>query len=150
MGELFQKIKNLFVYPGNEDDEFDEDEYYDDYPEQEAAPQISVVGSKKGQRAFVPQQREAAAAAAKTGIPTGKLVVYRPIDMDDARDIIDSLVRYKRPLIINLDGLEKATAQRIIDCVYGACHAIGGGIYKISGRIFAVAPANCPVVGAQD
>lgn len=148
MGELLKKIKNLFVYSGSEDEEFDED-YYDDDFEQEETPQISVVSTKRGQRQYT-QQREASVVSMKSGVPSGKLVVYRPIDMDDARDIIDSLVRYKRPLIINLDGLEKATAQRIIDCVYGACHAIGGGIYKISGRIFAVAPANCPVVGAQD
>ena len=45
---------------------------------------------------------------------------------------------------------EVETAQRILDFMSGACYAVDGRLYKVSARIFLVAPANYDIIGSSD
>jgi cell division inhibitor SepF len=75
-----------------------------------------------------------------------KMVVSQPNTFDDAQDICDHL-KDKRPVVINLEGIEKQDAQRIIDFLSGSVYALDGSIQKVSCDIFVIAPNNVDVSG---
>ncbi len=75
-----------------------------------------------------------------------KMVVSQPNTFDDAQDICDHL-KAKKPVVINLEGIEKSDAQRIIDFLSGSIYALDGSIQKVSCDIFVIAPNNVDVSG---
>jgi len=75
-----------------------------------------------------------------------KVVVVQPENFNDAQDICDHL-KNKKPIVINLEGLEKDLAQRIIDFLSGSVYALDGSIQKVSNEIFIVAPYNVDIMG---
>jgi len=75
-----------------------------------------------------------------------KVVVVTPESFEEARDIADHL-KQKKPVVINLEGVEKEIARRIVDFLSGAVYSLDGNIQKISGGIFLIAPYNVGIMG---
>jgi len=75
-----------------------------------------------------------------------KVVVVTPETFDEARDIADHL-KQKKPVVINLEGVEKEIARRIVDFLSGSVYALDGNIQKISSGIFLIAPYNVGIMG---
>lgn len=78
-----------------------------------------------------------------------KMVVAQPNTFEDAKDICDHL-KNKRPVVINLEGIDKHDAQRIIDFLSGSIYALDGSIQKVSCDIFVIAPNNVDVSGGLE
>lgn len=78
-----------------------------------------------------------------------KMIVYHPVSYEDAQNIIDNL-KARKPVIVNMEELDVAAAQRILDFISGAIYAINGTIAKISRGIFVVAPTNYDVIGNEN
>ena len=78
-----------------------------------------------------------------------KMIVYHPVSYEDAQNIIDNL-KSRKPVIVNMEELDVAAAQRILDFISGAIYALSGTIAKISRGIFAVAPTNYDVIGNEN
>ncbi len=78
-----------------------------------------------------------------------KMIVYHPVAYDDAQSIADNLKNHK-PVIVNMEELDGACAQRVLDFLLGSVYALDGTISKISRGIFLVAPRNCDVVDNGD
>ncbi len=78
-----------------------------------------------------------------------KMIVYHPVSYEDAQNIIDNL-KSRKPVIVNMEELDVAAAQRILDFISGAIYAINGTIAKISRGIFVVAPNNYDVIGNEN
>ncbi|MBQ7668610.1 MAG: cell division protein SepF [Clostridia bacterium] len=77
-----------------------------------------------------------------------KLVVMQPTSYEDARDICDHLKAHK-PVVINLEYTDKATATRIIDFLSGSVCAVDGTIQKVSATIFLIAPYNVDIMSDE-
>ncbi|NLB82513.1 MAG: cell division protein SepF [Clostridiaceae bacterium] len=75
-----------------------------------------------------------------------KVVVVSPETFDEARDIAEHL-KSKKPVVINLEGVEREIARRVIDFLSGAVFALDGNIQKISSGIFLIAPYNVGIMG---
>ena len=60
--------------------------------------------------------------------------------------VIDFL-RANKTIVINIEGLDVAVAQRIIDYVGGACYAMGGSLNVVSSNIFIATPQDIEVSG---
>lgn len=75
-----------------------------------------------------------------------KVVVMQPERFDDTQDICDHL-KNKKPIVVNLEALEKDVAQRVIDFLSGSVYALDGNIQKVSSEIFIVAPNNVDIMG---
>ena len=56
-------------------------------------------------------------------------------------------VKGGQAIVINMEGMELSTAQRIIDFIAGACYSLDGSLQAISGNIFIAAPADIYVSG---
>lgn len=75
-----------------------------------------------------------------------KVVVMQPENFEDAKGIADHL-KTKKPVIINLEGLETDVARRVVDFLSGAVYGLDGNIQKVSAGIFLIAPYNVSIMG---
>jgi cell division inhibitor SepF len=73
-----------------------------------------------------------------------KLVVFEPQGFDDVQPIVDHL-KNRRPVILNMEEIEKSLARRITDFVGGAVYALDGAVQKVSTSIMLFTPANVEV-----
>ena len=117
----------------------EEEEVYDE-PEETSTPysasgknsrqrQNNVVGLRSAQRASVPE-----------------VCMIMPKSFDDANTIADVLLSH-RAVVLNLEGIDMAAAQRIIDFASGSCYTVGGNLQKISRKIFIVVPQDMNLSG---
>ena len=74
-----------------------------------------------------------------------KVVVVSIEEFDEAREVADHL-RSKKPVVVNLEKLEKEIGRRVVDFISGAVYALGGSIQKVSGGIFLIAPYNVDIM----
>lgn len=75
-----------------------------------------------------------------------EVVVLQPESFEEAKDIADNL-KSKKPVIVNLEKIEKEQARRMVDFVSGSSYALGGDIQKISNMIFLVTPYTVGILG---
>ena len=74
------------------------------------------------------------------------MYVIRPQEISEAQTVADCLKQGKT-IVVNMEGVELAPAQRIIDFIGGACYAIDGTLQAISANIFIAAPNTIEVSG---
>ncbi len=75
-----------------------------------------------------------------------KLVVMQPETFEDARDIANHL-KSKKPVVMNLESVDREVARRIVDFLSGSVYALDGNIQKVSNGIFLIAPYNVGIMG---
>lgn len=126
MANIFDKMTNFFT---GVDDEFENEEYFESEKKEE--PDYSV---KKGKVVNINTTTQL------------KVVVVTPESFDEAKDIAEHL-KQKKPVVINLEGVEKDIARRIVDFLSGAVYSLDGNIQKISTGIFLIAPYNVGIMG---
>ena len=74
-----------------------------------------------------------------------KMLITEPKKFDDCPKLVDNL-RANKPVIINIEQLERETARKIFDFLSGATYAIEGKVQKISENIFVFAPNNVDIL----
>ncbi len=67
--------------------------------------------------------------------------IFHPKTIEDANSIADELVSDKI-VVMNLEEVDMAAAQRIVDFVSGACYSVDGNLQKIAKKAFIVTPKN--------
>ncbi|MDI3538326.1 MAG: cell division inhibitor SepF [Bacillota bacterium] len=86
------------------------------------------------------------------GLPSssgiGKVVVVQPEGFEAAKTVADHL-KSRRTVIVNLEGVDEGTAQRIVDFASGATFALNGTVERVGGEIFLFAPNNVDVVAPR-
>lgn len=75
-----------------------------------------------------------------------EVIVIKPQEISESQTVAEFLKNGKT-IVINMEGLEIAPAQRIIDFIGGACYAINGSLQAVSANIFIAAPASIEVSG---
>ncbi len=73
-----------------------------------------------------------------------KVLVVEPQRFDDVQAVVDQL-KNRRPIILNLEGLDKDVAQKILVFLQGAIYALNGETAKIANGIFFFAPPGTDV-----
>ena len=76
--------------------------------------------------------------------PSFKVLVVEPRSFDEVQTIADQL-KSRRPVILNLEALDKDLAQRMLNFLNGAVYALGGETQRVSGHIFFFAPPGTDV-----
>lgn len=74
-----------------------------------------------------------------------KVVVVTIERFDEVRDVVDHLCN-KKPVVVNLEKLDKEISRRVIDIISGASYALDGSTQKIAKGIFLVAPYNVDIM----
>ncbi len=75
-----------------------------------------------------------------------RVVVLHPEKFDEALEICDHL-KDARTIVVNLETVDKDTAQRIVDFLSGSVYALDGNIQKVAAAIFLIAPQNVDIMG---
>ncbi|HOJ10543.1 MAG TPA: cell division protein SepF [Clostridiales bacterium] len=144
MAKLFDKVLNLVGWELEEEPEdgFEENEesgpeaYKPDTNEERPRFSFSTNASRK-------QQSKVVNIHSSSQL---KVVVIQPHNFEDAQDICNHL-KDNKPVIVNLESMEKEPAQRIVDFFCGSVYALDGSIYKVSSSIFLITPYNVDVMG---
>ena len=119
-------------------------------PEKEAAPRRRpLLDPEPKKTAREPRLQGGGETVPMPNVAAMKMIVYHPVSYEDAQNIIDNL-KSRKPVIVNMEELDVAAAQRILDFISGAIYAINGTIAKISRGIFVVAPNNYDVIGNEN
>ncbi len=75
-----------------------------------------------------------------------RIMVHHPESFAEVQNIVDEL-KAKKPIILNLQGLEREIARRIIDFMSGAVYGMGGNVQKIAEAVFIFTPHNVKIDG---
>jgi len=73
-----------------------------------------------------------------------KVFIFEPKTFEDAPLAVNNL-KNRKPVILNLENLDKDVAKKTFDFLSGAVYAIDGNIQKINGNIFLLAPNNVDI-----
>jgi cell division inhibitor SepF len=122
---VFEKLMGLL---GIESEEVVEEVY----PAEEEVPPLA------------PGRERAKVVALQPGQKTVRLVVLEPTSFDEVQAIVDHL-KNRRPVIINMEELDKVLARRIADFVGGAVYAMDGTMQKVSTAILLFTPPHVEV-----
>jgi len=157
MANIIDKFLNSMKL-NDEADEFDEeDDEYLDEPVQDKK-KSGFFSRKSSQQ---DDEDEEPAAPVRDKAPRGRagsnvvpmrnqhsMEVYmlKPGTFEEAREVCDILLS-GRAVVINMEGIDVDTAQRIMDFTSGACYSQQGKLKRISTRIFMVSPTNIDLSG---
>lgn len=123
-----KKISDLIFGP-------EEDEEVDFAAETEVAPMEPA-------RSSAAKKSKIVSIAATTQM---KVVVVSIERFDEAKEVVDHL-RNKKPVVVNLEKLDKDISRRVIDIISGASYALQGSTQKVAKGIFLVAPYNVDIM----
>ena len=158
---FWDEIKN-FTKPYNDDEDYDDyDDEMDDSFEEEAQPaeRAPRFGRREAAPAEAPAFAPAVSAttaftpAASTGfsgqvVNTNKiqLILVRPESFNDAPTIAANM-RAKKAVVLNLEGVEKNLARRVVDFLSGCAYALDGKVKKIAQSTYLFCPNSMEVAG---
>ena len=124
----------------------------DDFLEEEPSPaqRRTAVASA----AATKTARQPAASSKITPMRTSRkgksqnmeVCVIKPKSMEDGERIADTLMNGST-VVLNLEDVDGAEAQRIFDFTSGACYSLDGSLQHISKRIFILTPYNVEISG---
>ncbi len=163
-------------YSDDDYDDYDEDEEYDDYEEEAPARRPARRSAPAATRAPEPVEEEeedddygfgpmttsttaapaASVPAASAGYspvlsvnkPASKqeVVLFRPASFNDITKAADDLCSNKA-VVVNMEGVDKAMARRVVDFLSGSVYALQGSVTKIAQSAYLFCPHNMDVIG---
>ncbi|MCR5626723.1 MAG: cell division protein SepF [Lachnospiraceae bacterium] len=155
MLDIFEKIKStLMEDPDEEYDDYDEyDGYLDDEYEEEDEYEVKPRSKKKNKSknrdvdTYETSSRGNVVSmqnVRKRANGNFEVCMMHPTDTEDATKVVDELLVGKT-VVLNLEGIDDVSAQRIFDVCAGAIYALKGTVQSISRFIYIVAPSNVAV-----
>lgn len=77
-----------------------------------------------------------------------KLIFHSPDSYNEVKNVVDDL-KDRSPIILNIEGLEKNQARRILDFISGAVYGINGSVQKVGSDVFLFTPSNIQIDGEE-
>ena len=128
MGKFTSKLLNTLGINTNDEDDFEE-------YEEVSAPQTfeEPASFKRGKVVNI------------NATTQFRVVVIQPETFDEAKEIADHL-KERKPVVINLELMEKEQTKKIFDFLNGAIYALGGSIQQVATSIYLFAPYNVTIM----
>ena len=141
----------------DEYDDYDEDEIYDEPKEKKALfskkkASYDIDEDDDYEEPVQEKSRKSSARSNSKVVPMkmngrhSEVCMVMPRADEDANQVADLLLQGKA-VVLNLEGMNVDSAQRIIDFASGACYTMGGNLQKISKKIFIVTPNTVELSG---
>ncbi|HLS88782.1 MAG TPA: cell division protein SepF [Sphingobacteriaceae bacterium] len=98
----------------------------------------------------VPERNERAVDRANLvsipgGTPLVRMIVFTPEDFDQVQLMADHL-KNRRPVVLNLEGVDKELAQRILNFLSGTIYALNGEMHRVASNVLLFAPGNVEII----
>lgn len=123
---------------------------FDDFDDEPVKPKKKKSGKEKASRyesgSYSARNSKITPIKKKVGDEIMEVCVIKPTSMEETKEIVDTL-REGCTVVLNLEGLDVETAQRIIDFVSGASYAVDGALRMVSSFIFILTPAGVEITG---
>lgn len=132
MANMFGKFKDI-IGLGEYEDDFDDMDSVESDEETNSVETIIPTQSTKGSK--VVNIHSAA---------TPKVMVTKPNNYDDAREIAEA-IKSRKIVLVNATGLETKIAQRLVDFISGSCYVLGAQLQEIEQRVYLLSPSNVEV-----
>ena len=139
MSDLINKVMH-FMGIGDaveEEEEFFEEKQEEFYTPQISKPKMAETYSHSSKKSKVVNIH------ATTQL---KVVVLQPTTYSDATEIAGHL-KSKKPVVVNLEKLDKETARNSVDFLSGAVFALDGSMQKVSNGILLLVPYTMGIMG---
>ncbi len=68
-----------------------------------------------------------------------RIMLHQPESFAEVQNFVDEL-KARKPIILNLQSLDREIARRIIDFISGAVYGMGGDVQKIAEAVFVFTP----------
>jgi cell division inhibitor SepF len=155
--------RRAMVYLGLVDDEeYDE---YEPYPQEPPPAPKPVRRAPQPERTYEPEpppmsgvrtlparepdntvqmQRPAVVRPLQPPTQHQKVHALAPTGFNDAKEIGDRL-KNAQPVIVNLQGVDRELARRLIDFSSGLTYGVGGAMEKVAEAVFLLTPSNVEV-----
>lgn len=130
----------------NEDYEFYEDTH-NDKGEYVGSRRSGNFGSSGDMNVSMPQQstmQQSDNFAMPMGNGSRRIIVYYPRTPEDVTVLIEHL-KMNNPVVVNLNDIDRGTAQRILDFLAGAICALSGTTHRIAGNLFLLSPQGVEI-----
>ncbi len=128
---IVSKLKNFIGFG----DEFEEEEAEEMYTEPEEREIPKPTASRK--QKVVPMNGQ---------VTQTKIVVLKPKCFNDSTHVADEL-KARRPVVINVGGLDTDEARRVVDFIAGTIYGLNGNMQKVAGGIFVATPEHVDILG---
>lgn len=147
MGNLVQKLKDMWVPP---EDDFEEEEDYEERSNEEISRSINAhenIDPLLERRAPL---RSSSSSNKVVNIHTTaqlQVVLFKPESFgEETRTIADELLK-THTVVLNLENTQKDVSRRIIDFLSGVAYANSGKIKRIATGTFIITPYNVDFTG---
>jgi cell division inhibitor SepF len=128
MAKIFDKVLGFMGFEEEEVEEIiEDDDNFDEVYDDKRKKNTPVISLQHAQKQM-------------------KVVVMEPFTFEDAQGIADNL-KNRRPVIVNLEDVEKDMAKRIVDFISGTTYALNGSMQKVGNGIFLFVPSNIDIAG---
>ena len=132
----------------NTANEYDEEDYYEEEEQVEDPKAIRKLAKVESEDDSSKKNTKVTSLNRKrTSIGGMEVYGVKPKDIDDAREITQTLLENKI-VLINLEGVSSGNAERILDFAAGSAYALNASFQKISSAIYIVAPETVEITGA--
>ena len=131
---LFNSVKNIMGFG-------DDDEFAEDYEEFEEV-NIDAINSRAGNQG----KKNMGKVINMPRTTNNEVVVFVPHSFEDAPQVCEQL-KGRKPVVINIEQMDRGEAQRTIDFLCGTICAIDGKIKKVSDTIFLAVPSEVDISG---
>jgi cell division inhibitor SepF len=114
----------------------------DDRPE----PRLSARRAAGPLAESAPDRPSRSRSAVVRPLPVGttKPSVIGPTSFNDAQEVADKF-KVNVPVILNLQGVERDLARRIIDFASGLCYGLGGQMERVANQVYLLTPSDVEV-----
>ena len=147
MVNILDKLKEyLKVNDGVEEPDYGEDDVEEGYDESE---DIEVRSEQEEDEETARPRVASRNPKVNKVIPIRKdleVTMFKPSSVEESRLVVDSL-KSGKTVVLNLEEVRTAVAQRIVDFICGATYHMEGNLQSISDSIFIVTPANVELSG---
>lgn len=141
---LFNRMADLMFGDTGDDEDLDEVNFDDEEPTPAPVP-VKKSSSQNSYKKSNQSQPKVVNFAATTQL---KVVVLKMNAFDEScRQVVDNLNNNK-PVIINIEDMDRDQARRTIDFISGAALARRGTLQKVSTGILLLTPSNVDVTPA--
>ncbi|MDR1913909.1 MAG: cell division protein SepF [Clostridiales bacterium] len=139
--------------------EYDDEEIYEEYVDEapvesenelprEDVTRLDTIRSRKSKDFDKSSDEKSKIINFRSGAQMQVMITY-PKKVDEATAICDYLCD-GNICVINLEGVDRAIAQRIADFLGGAVYSVSGEIERINTNIFIIAPSTVRISGEEE
>lgn len=140
MASMLDKVMGLL---GVRDDDELEDELDDQVEEQLPPEPVRLPRTRKEHNTNKKANLVSLTGGQKSQT---KMMIIEPVEFEECKRFVEEL-KQRRSLIIRLDKMQREEAQRIVDFMSGATHALDGNMRKLGEDIFCFAPSSVVIEG---